>query len=127
MEYIDGVFVNDIAGLEARGIKRADVMTEVSKVFADMIYDHGFVHCDPHPGNVLVRVKPGTRNKAQVRDHRNERDVFSHELFVTTSPRLEQIVLLDHGLYKELPNAFRYKREYCLLPRLQRTDSNPSH
>jgi aarF domain-containing kinase len=58
-------------------------MTEVSKVFADMIYDHGFVHCDPHPGNVLVRAKPGTKNKAQ-------------------------IVLLDHGLYKELNQEFKY-------------------
>ena len=39
----------------------------------------GFVHCDPHPGNILVRA-------------------------VNSKP---QIVLLDHGQYRELSEDFR--------------------
>ena len=27
---------------------------QVSQTFADMIYTHGFVHCDPHEANLLV-------------------------------------------------------------------------
>ena len=42
-------------------------------MYADMIFKFGYVHCDPHPGNVLVKKDP-----------------------VTGCP---QIVLLDHGLY----------------------------
>ena len=41
-------------------------------MYADMIYKFGYVHCDPHAGNILVR--------------KNEH-------------REDEIVLLDHGLY----------------------------
>mgnify|MGYP002079144037 FL=1 len=46
-----------------------------------MIFKYGFVHCDAHPGNILVRRKP--KNKAEY-----------------------QIVLLDHGLYRSLEKQF---------------------
>jgi aarF domain-containing kinase len=42
--------------------------------FYAQIFAGGFVHCDPHPGNVLVRPHPGR-------------------------PSEPQLVLLDHGLY----------------------------
>lgn len=42
-----------------------------------------YVHCDPHPGNVLIRRNPNTWNN-----------------------RLE-VVLIDHGLYKELDDETR--------------------
>ena len=43
-------------------------------MYSEMIFVNGFVHCDPHPGNVLVRKRPDT-GKAEV-------------------------ILLDHGLYQ---------------------------
>ena len=49
-----------------------------------MIFSNGFVHCDPHPGNLLLR--PVKKNK----DNEFE------------------IVLLDHGLYQSLSEHFRY-------------------
>ena len=54
------------------GIDRSLLSKRVGQMYADMIFHHGFVHCDPHPGNVLVR-----KNK-----HGND-----------------EVVLLDHGLY----------------------------
>ena len=53
-----------------------------------MIFQHGFMHCDPHPGNVLVRRK----------------DLTSSEV---------EVVLLDHGLYQQLTDSFRLT--YCRL------------
>ena len=49
------------------------VLFQVSQMYADMIFKFGYVHCDPHPGNVLVRKNPSTGQ--------------------------DEIVLLDHGLY----------------------------
>lgn len=50
------------------------VSRHLGKMYSEMMFVHGFVHCDPHPGNVLVRKRPDT-GKAE-------------------------IVLLDHGLYQ---------------------------
>ncbi|XP_055144599.1 aarF domain-containing protein kinase 1 isoform X8 [Symphalangus syndactylus] len=67
------------------------ISRHLGKMYSEMIFVNGFVHCDPHPGNVLVRKHPGT-GKAE-------------------------IVLLDHGLYQDLEirnNAANY------LPQISR-------
>lgn len=50
------------------------ISRHLGRMYSEMIFVNGFVHCDPHPGNVLVRKRPDT-GKAE-------------------------IVLLDHGLYQ---------------------------
>lgn len=111
-EWIDGVRLSDRAGVRAlmgespsnnmptpmiapgeepslpayrsgplRGGTRAVAQAMVD-LFCAQIFNWGWVHCDPHPGNVLVRAHP---------DH----------------PTLPQLVLLDHGLYVRLSPAFR--------------------
>ena len=32
-----------------------DVSSKIGQMFSKMIFDDGYVHCDPHPGNVLVQ------------------------------------------------------------------------
>lgn len=81
MEYCDGVHIDDRDAVIAQGIDPQFVSECVGKMYADMIFKFGYVHCDPHPGNVLVKKDP-----------------------VTGRP---QIVLLDHGLYTQLTNKFR--------------------
>lgn len=34
---------------------------QVSQAFAEMMFRHGFVHCDPHEANLLVRPLPSSR------------------------------------------------------------------
>ncbi|XP_054386886.1 aarF domain-containing protein kinase 1 isoform X3 [Pongo abelii] len=63
------------------------ISRHLGKMYSEMIFVNGFVHCDPHPGNVLVRKHPST-GKAE-------------------------IVLLDHGLYQVLTEEFRLN--YCHL------------
>ncbi|KAL2940618.1 hypothetical protein RDABS01_022727 [Bienertia sinuspersici] len=63
MEYMDGVQVNDVKGIQKMGILPYGVSRLLSETFAEMIYKHGFVHCDPHAANLLVRPLPsGKRN-----------------------------------------------------------------
>ena len=33
-------------------------MDKLIRAFSDQIFVTGFVHCDPHPGNVFVRPNP---------------------------------------------------------------------
>ncbi|KAG0269511.1 hypothetical protein DFQ27_003198 [Actinomortierella ambigua] len=82
MEYIDGVKVNDLEGLNRLNIDPGWVRKTLLEVFAEMIFIHGVLHCDPHAGNILIK-----------------RDNY------TGKP---QFVLLDHGLYRELDESFRY-------------------
>lgn len=90
MEFVRGHKIDDLEILENKfgktGPKRScDILVEV---FAKMIFEHGFVHCDAHPGNILVRENPKNRGKPQ-------------------------IVLLDHGFYCRMKDDFR--KQFCRL------------
>lgn len=80
-EYISGYKVSDMASIEKAGLSLADVDTKLINVFAEQIFHTGFVHADPHPGNILIR--------------RSARALGA------------EVVLLDHGLYQELPPSVR--------------------
>jgi len=84
MEWIDSIgAVSDSAALKSAGFNSQDIMKTATQVFGHQIFSTGHVHCDPHPGNLLVREAP-----------------------LGSSMRW-QLVLLDHGLYCELPSHLR--------------------
>ncbi|XP_035242133.1 aarF domain-containing protein kinase 1 [Anguilla anguilla] len=87
MEFAEGGQVNDREYMDKHGIDVNEVSRNLGKMYSEMIFVNGFVHCDPHPGNVLVKKCPKS-NKTQ-------------------------IVLLDHGLYQTLNQDFRL--DYCRL------------
>nr|XP_033706664.1 aarF domain-containing protein kinase 1 isoform X5 [Tursiops truncatus] len=87
MEFVDGGQVNDRDYMERNKIDVNEISRHLGKMYSEMIFVNGFVHCDPHPGNVLVRKCPGTGKV--------------------------EIVLLDHGLYQVLTEEFRL--DYCHL------------
>jgi aarF domain-containing kinase len=83
MEFIDSaVKANDVKGIEKMGLSTKQVAQILNEAFAEMIFEHGFMHGDVHAANVFVRKIPGSKNSAQV-------------------------VFLDHGLYSELSKSFR--------------------
>ena len=79
MEFVSGIKVDDKDRLLAEGFDPGDVMQNVMRVFVRMIMGAGFFHADPHPGNLLVR--RGEDGEAQ-------------------------LVVLDFGLAKDLPEGF---------------------
>ena len=88
MEYVEGIKIDEIDALNEKfgsAKKCTDVLVDI---FAKMIFLHGHVHCDAHPGNIFVRPNP---NK----------------------PERPQIVLLDHGFYGTTSHAFR--KQFCKL------------
>ncbi|KAI8928427.1 ABC1 family-domain-containing protein, partial [Entophlyctis helioformis] len=88
MEFVHGVKVNHVQGIRALGLDPRDVRNLLSQAFAEMIFCHGVVHCDPHAGNAFIVRSPSRPNRPQ-------------------------LVILDHGLYREVSDEFRLL--YCQL------------
>ena len=90
MEFIDGVKANDIESMKRMGISTKEVGTIIFDTLSRQVFEHGFVHADPHPGNVFVRA---------IKDEKGMKKT--------------QVVLLDHGLYTEIDDTFR--KQYATL------------
>lgn len=54
MQYCKGRRVDDLEFIRDMGIDPKKVAKVLVEAFAEMIFVHGFVHGDPHPGNILV-------------------------------------------------------------------------
>ena len=80
-EWIDGIKINELGALESAGFRRREVAQRMIGMFADQIFATGFIHGDPHPGNLLVRREPSSGDM--------------------------QMVCLDHGMYQEFSATFR--------------------
>ena len=59
LERIRGLKISDLAALDAAGIDRPGLAQRGTRVVAKMVFDDGFFHADPHPGNFFV--EPGGR------------------------------------------------------------------
>lgn len=85
-EWIDGVRLSDLDGLNGLGISKKQVMQIMVDLFSAQMFKFGYLHCDPHPGNIIIRKKSNGK---------------------------PELVLIDHGLYVSESADFRQK--YCLL------------
>ncbi len=54
MEFIEGVKINDGAGIAALGARVPDLVHWIARAFLHMMFRDGFFHCDPHPGNLML-------------------------------------------------------------------------
>ncbi|BEI98336.1 hypothetical protein CcaverHIS631_0306350 [Cutaneotrichosporon cavernicola] len=88
MEWVDGCRLNDKAQIQEWGLELRDVMDLAISLNGAMTFSWGFLHSDPHPGNILVRPHPVKKGKPQ-------------------------LIVLDHGLYITLRKSFR--EEYATL------------
>jgi predicted unusual protein kinase regulating ubiquinone biosynthesis (AarF/ABC1/UbiB family) len=59
LEDVTAIKINDIGALRAAGIPPAEVARVFAAVMFDQVFTHGFVHADPHPGNIFVTPMPG--------------------------------------------------------------------
>ena len=58
------------------------IIQPMVELFSAQMFNWGWVHCDPHPGNVIIRESP-------------------------SRPGHPQLVLIDHGLYVGVEEEFR--------------------
>lgn len=57
MEYIEGVRVDDIQAIRAFGVNPQNIAENGFYAYMKQIFEDGFFHGDPHPGNLLVTSK----------------------------------------------------------------------
>lgn len=81
MTFENGIPVSHVKEMHSQGIDLKKLSGLISETFIYMIYEKGFVHSDPHPGNMFVRKT------------KNGKDI--------------ELVILDHGIYTELPPLTR--------------------
>ena len=55
MERVAGIKVNDLELLDASGINRHILAENAGRLVMRMVFEFGFFHADPHPGNLFVR------------------------------------------------------------------------
>jgi len=54
MEFIDGIKISDIESLEANSLDRKIIAKRGGNLVLKQIFEFGFFHADPHPGNIFV-------------------------------------------------------------------------
>ena len=54
MEYIDGIKLKDFEKLEAAGLDKRTIAINGAKAILQQVFEYGFFHADPHPGNIFV-------------------------------------------------------------------------
>jgi aarF domain-containing kinase len=92
MEYVTGARPDDLKYLDSHGIDRDEVSAALARIFNEMIFGQNApLHCDPHGGNIAIRHNPSPKWGAANFD----------------------VVLYDHGLYRDIPLSLR--RSYAKL------------
>ncbi len=61
LEDVTAIKITDYAAIEAAGINRADVAQVLFKAYLKQIFEDGYFHADPHPGNIFVTPMPGKK------------------------------------------------------------------
>jgi predicted unusual protein kinase regulating ubiquinone biosynthesis (AarF/ABC1/UbiB family) len=54
LENVEALKITDVAGIEAAGISSQEVAARLLDVYFKQVFEEGFFHADPHPGNLFV-------------------------------------------------------------------------
>lgn len=54
LDRIEGIRIDDYPGLDRLGHDRRDITRKGAAAFFQMVFQDGFFHADPHPGNIFV-------------------------------------------------------------------------
>jgi aarF domain-containing kinase len=77
LEFVEGVKINDVEGIKKMGIDPKAAAKLMINTLGTMVFKHGHVHCDAHPGNLMIRVSPTLQNS------------------------IPELIVIDHGFYRK--------------------------
>jgi ubiquinone biosynthesis protein len=106
LERLHGMKIDDVEALAAAGIDRKELAVQSSRILLKMVFDDGFFHADPHPGNFFVepdgRIGIVDFGMVGVVDDRTEAQLVAVLLAITSqdAERLSD-AFLDLGMARE--------------------------
>ncbi|CAG0998699.1 aarF domain-containing kinase [Anaerolineales bacterium] len=92
LEDVFAIKITDYDAITAAGIDRGEVARKLLDVYLEQIFEDGFFHADPHPGNLFVTSLPPTKSAAK-----NSKRKF---------PRW-QLTFVDFGMVGHVPENLR--------------------
>jgi aarF domain-containing kinase len=96
-EWMDAKLIGEYEGLSNYGFDLSKIMLQITKIYARQVFTWGVVHCDLHPGNLMVR-NINITNKNWLTK------------FFFKEKKIQQLIILDHGLYEHFSSNF--KKQY---------------
>ncbi|XP_061615824.1 uncharacterized aarF domain-containing protein kinase 5 isoform X1 [Phyllopteryx taeniolatus] len=112
-EFCNGCKINNVEEIKRQGLSLKDTADKLIRAFAEQIFYTGFIHADPHPGNVLVRRGPDNKAELVLLDHGLYEYLSQHDR-VALCKLWRSIVLRDEAVMKLYSNALGVK-EYFLF------------
>ena len=94
LEDVTAIKINDLDGLRAAGIDPAKVADQLAQATFEQLFNFGFFHADPHPGNIFVT--PGVLGADG-----------------TTSDWT--LTYVDFGMMGEIPDTLRHGLQRCIV------------
>lgn len=104
LEDVGYIRISDHAALTAAGVSLPAVAKRLYRAYMEQIFVHHFVHCDPHPGNLFIRVlEAGDDEPGEDEDE------------TQGEGRPFQIVFVDFGMMATIPERLRDAlRDYAI-------------
>ena len=93
LEDVSAIKITDYAAITAAGIDRAEVADRLVAAYLQQIFEDGFVHADPHPGNLFVTPVPGADGE----------------------PDTWRLTFVDFGMVARVPDAVRSSLRELLI------------
>jgi predicted unusual protein kinase regulating ubiquinone biosynthesis (AarF/ABC1/UbiB family) len=95
LQDVTAIKINDTEALRAAGIDPSAVADAFARAMFDQVFAHGFVHADPHPGNVFVEPDAPTGSGTQGLTGPGALD------------RSFRLTFIDFGMMAEVPASLR--------------------
>ena len=110
MSYEEGFAITEKERMKKENIDVNSVARELAYCFSRSIFEYGFVHADPHPGNIFVRKDKKKGFELILLDHSIYRPL-SRDIRVAYSTLWNGIFLQDAGIIKNACKLIGLEKE----------------
>ena len=66
LENVEQIKITDLEAIDAAGIDRSQVAVKLMEIYMRQVFEEGFFHADPHPGNLFIRSLEGETPRFQL-------------------------------------------------------------
>jgi predicted unusual protein kinase regulating ubiquinone biosynthesis (AarF/ABC1/UbiB family) len=104
LENVESLKITDLQGMKAAGINPREVAESLLDAYFPQIFEEGFFHADPHPGNLFIRPRDDIPWLAEDDDGRG---------------RPFWLIFIDFGMVGRVPEAMKQNLRKILVSVMQ--------